>query len=117
LLIGGVAAGWATGYSDIRLELVADDPKAVEIELASRNVVYAALPSRDGDPATHLRIDSPVGTSFGTSRGASTGTSRGTIRLTVLTPAQRRNRPRKSDEPRLTVQAVSALIGEDKRPR
>jgi len=117
LLIGGVAAGWATGYSDIRLELVADDPKAVEIELASHNVVYVALPSRDGDPATHLRIDSPVRTSFGTSPGSSMAKSGGTIRLTVLTPAQRRNRPRKSDEPRLTVQAVSALIGEDKRPR
>ena len=116
LLIGGVAAGWATGYSDIRLELVADDPKAVEIELASHDVVYAALPSRDGDAATHLMIESPASTSFGTtrsaSRGSSSGASRGAIRLTILTPAQRRNRPRRSDEPRLDVEAVSALIGE-----
>ncbi len=28
VLAGGVAAGWATEHSDIRLELVADDPKA-----------------------------------------------------------------------------------------
>jgi phage tail protein X len=65
LLIGGVAAGWATGHSDIRLELVADDPKAVEIELASHNVVYAALPPRDGDAATHLMIESSASRSAG----------------------------------------------------
>jgi len=117
LLTGGVAAGWATGHSDIRLELVADDPKAVEIELASHNVAYAALPSRDGEAGTHLRIDSPAGTSSGASRGTPLGSPRrssslGAIRLTILTPAQRRNRPRKTDEPRLTVEAVSALIGE-----
>ena len=113
LLIGGVAAGWATGHSDIRLELVADDPKAVEIELASHNVAYAALPSRDGDAATHLMIDSPAGSSSGMTRRL----TRGTVRLTILTPTQRHNRPRKSDEPRLTVDAVSALIGEGKSPR
>ena len=55
LLVGGVAAGWATEHSDVRLELVADDPKAVEIELAGHGVAYAALPARDGDAATHLR--------------------------------------------------------------
>jgi len=113
LLTGGVAAGWATGHSDIRLELVADDPKAVEIELASHNVAYAALPSRDGDAATDLMIDSPAGTSSGMAHRI----TRGAVRLTILTPAQRRNRPRKSDEPRLTLQAVSALINEGKGPR
>ena len=35
-LVGGVAAGWAGAHSDIRIELVADDPKAVEITLAGR---------------------------------------------------------------------------------
>ena len=51
LLVGGVAAGWATEHSDVRLELVADDAKAVEIALASAGVRYAALPARAGDPA------------------------------------------------------------------
>jgi hypothetical protein len=107
LLVGGVAAGWATRYSDIRLELVADDPKAVEIELASRSVAYSALPSRDGDAATHLMIESPASAP----RGTAPATSRGAIHLTILTAAQRRNRPRKSDEARLDVEAVSTLIG------
>jgi hypothetical protein len=95
LLVGGVAAGWATEHSDVRLELVADDPKAVEMDLAGHGVPYTALPARDGDAATHLRIESP----------------RGTIRLAILTPTQRRNRPRKSEEPRLSAEALSALIG------
>ena len=97
LLVGGVAAGWATEHSDVRLELVADDPKAVEMDLAGHGVTYAALPARDTDSATHLRIDSP----------------RGAIRIAILTPAQRRNRPRKNDEPRLSAGALSALIEEE----
>jgi hypothetical protein len=97
LLVGGVAAGWATEHSDVRLELVADDPKAVEMDLAGHGIAYAALPLRDGDPTTHLRIESP----------------RGTIRLSILTAAQRRNRPRKHEEPRLTAEAVSVLIEQD----
>jgi len=94
LLVGGVAAGWATEHGDIRLELVADDPKAVEMDLAGREVPYAALPARAGDEVTHLRIESP----------------RGTIRLAIVDPTQRRNRPRKDDEPRLDAAALSALM-------
>ena len=55
LLVGGVAAGWATEHSDVRLELEADDPKAVEMSLAGHGVPYAALPAREGDATTHLR--------------------------------------------------------------
>ena len=82
LLVGGVAAGWATEHSDVRIELVADDPKAVEIALAGSGVAYAASPPGDEAEkpagATHLRIATP----------------RATIRLSILTPQQRRNRPR-----------------------
>jgi hypothetical protein len=93
LLVGGVAAGWATEHSDIRLELVADDPKAVEIDLAANGVSYAALPPREGDATAHLLIESsPAG-----------------IRLAIVTPLQRRNRPRKSEESRLTIEALAAL--------
>ena len=93
LLVGGVAAGWATEHSDNRLELVADDPKAVEIDLAANGVSYAALPPREGDATAHLLIESsPAG-----------------IRLAIVTPLQRRNRPRKSEESRLTIEALAAL--------
>ncbi len=97
LLVGGVAAGWASEHSDVRLELVADDPKSVEIALASAGVVYAALPPKAGDPAAHLRIDSP----------------RAAVRLAILTPQQRRNRPRRSDELRLGTEAVTELLAHD----
>jgi hypothetical protein len=86
------------------LELVADDPKAVEIDLASHDVVYTALPPRAGDGGTHLRIESSAAALRGKVRPRSA--SRSSRRR------QRRNRPRKSDEPRLDLEAVSALVGE-----
>jgi hypothetical protein len=45
LLVGGVAEGWASEHSDVRLELVADDPKSVEIALAGEGIAYAACRS------------------------------------------------------------------------
>ena len=100
LLVGGVAKGWASEHSDVRLELVADDPKSVEMALASEGVGYAALPPRADDPAAHLRIDS----------------ERAAVRLAILTPQQRRNRPRQSDELRLGVDALAELLAHADRP-
>lgn len=101
LLVGGVAAGWASAHSDIRLELVADDPKAVEMTLAGHGVQYAAASNRveeAGDsPGAQLLI-------HGTDSD---------VRLSVLTPNQRRNRPRRVDEPRLTIDEVAAMVTED----
>jgi hypothetical protein len=94
ILIGGVAAGWATEHSDVRLELVADDSKAVEIALVGQGISYAALPPREDDIGAHLRIAS----------------SPAAVRLAIITPQQRRNR-RKGEEARLTAAALAALIG------
>jgi hypothetical protein len=94
LLVGGVAAGWATAHSDVRLELVADDSKAVEMALASAGVRYGALPPRDAVPGAQLLIAS----------------ARVSVRLDILTPQQRRNRPRRDDESRLAANAVAALL-------
>jgi len=98
VLVGGVAAGWATEHSDVRLELVADDPKAVELALAGAGIAYAAASSAEAvdrsQAITQLRI-------------ASVGAA---IRLSILTPAQRRSRPRNHDEPRLSADALSALL-------
>lgn len=98
VLVGGVAAGWATEHSDVRLELVADDPKGVEMALAGEGITYAAASPADAADraagATELRIAS----------------GRSGVRLTILTPALRRNRPRRDDEPRLTAAALAALL-------
>ncbi len=100
LLVGGVAAGWAGEHSDIRLELVADDPKALEMSLASEGVSYSALPP-GGEPSpdsigAELRLDGPrVG-----------------VRLSVVSPFLRRSRPRRDDEPRLDIGALEALLEE-----
>jgi len=96
VLVGGVAAGWATTHSDIRLELVADDAKAVEIALANDGVRYAALPPREADAGAELLIETP----------------RASVRVAVLTPTARRNRPRRPDDPRLSTAAVAALLEE-----
>lgn len=94
LLVGGVAAGWATAHSDIRLELVADDAKAVEIALANGGVRYAALPPRAADTGAQLLIETP----------------RASLRVAILTPGERRNRPRRDEEARLAADAVAALL-------
>ena len=108
LLVGGVAAGWATEHSDVRLELIADDPKAVEMTLAGLGIDYAASsPHEDLDHpagATHLRIATP----------------RTGVRLSVLSPLQRRSRPRDDAVPRLTADALAELltpIGRGSEPR
>lgn len=99
LLVGGVAAGWATVHSDVRIELVADDPKAVEMALAGTGVAYSTAPpggdaSAAGGRAVDLFIATPAAG----------------IRLSILTPQQRRNRPRQDDEPRLRAAEVATLL-------
>jgi hypothetical protein len=98
VLVGGVAAGWATEHSDVRLEIVADDPKSVEMTLAGAGVDYAASPPADDadrrEGQTQLRI----------------ATRDAAIRVAILTPEQRRNRPRRDDEPRLSTGALANLL-------
>jgi hypothetical protein len=102
LLTGGVAAGWATEHSDIRLELVANDAKLVELALLNAGVAYRAMHS-DRDGAAELFVESP----------------RGGLRLSVRAPADARQRPRHdrhgNEELRLDAEAVVALLGEEVR--
>jgi hypothetical protein len=100
LLVGGVAEGWASEHSDVRIELVADDSKAVEMSLAGEGVAYAALPPRADDPAA--RDESMR--------------RRAAVRVAILTPQQRRNRPRQRDEIRLDVDALAELLARADSP-
>jgi hypothetical protein len=99
LLTGAVAAGWATEYSEVRLELEAEDAKAVELSLINAGVPYAAVaaPGREAQ-APQLRLESP----------------QATVRLVILSPQQRRNRPRRDraalPEERLTLAQLRALL-------
>jgi hypothetical protein len=96
-LIGGVAEGWATEYSDIRLELVADDMKMVELELINGNVEYRTLPERTSGLA-ELLVDTPAGG----------------VRLVVRSIALARQVPRRDrrgqPETRLDAAALEALL-------
>jgi len=91
VLTGAVAAGWATEHSDVRLELEAEDAKAVELSLINASVAYAQAPTQGGEAqAPQLCIESQ-------------GT---TVRLVILSAQQRRNRPRR-DRPGLTDERLT----------
>jgi hypothetical protein len=96
-LVGGVAAGWATEHSDIRIELTTDDAKAIEFALLNGRIEYRPLPS-DRDEAGEYWIDTP----------------RGGVRLSVRTPEAMWTRPRRDRHGaaalRLDAEAVEKLL-------
>ena len=100
LLTGAVAAGWATAHSEVRLELEAEDAKAVELSLINAGVAYAAVTVPGREP--QLRLESP----------------QATLRLVILSPQQRRNRPRRERaalaEERLTLDQLRLLLAAEK---
>jgi len=95
LLVGGVAAGWATEHSDVRLELEAEDPKAVELGLINAGIEYTAAAQANG---------AAPGARLNAGRGAAA------VRLDIVSPQQRRNRPRRNDEERLSLSDLKSLL-------
>ncbi len=91
MLVGGVAAGWATAHSDIHLELTAEDPKAVEIALLNAGIAYRTL-GMDRDGAAELLL-----------------TGDHSVRLSIRTPELARQR-RKADDARLTAGDLERLL-------
>lgn len=98
VLVGGVAAGWATEHSDIRIELIADDSKEVELVLINWNIAYRVAPGIPLQAAPELLID----------------TLHGGVRLIIRTPAAARQRPRRerrgADEARLNAHALAEVL-------
>jgi len=103
LLVGGVAQGWATEHSDIRLELSADDAKAVEMALVNGGCSYRSLAHAGGESAADLAIP----------------TRRGVVRLTVRTHGAARQLPRRDrhgqEEVRLDTETVARMLEEPGR--
>jgi hypothetical protein len=97
-LAGGVAAGWATAHSDIRIELLADDAKAVELALINAGIAYRLPPPTRADAPTELHIDTPAGG----------------LRLIVRSAAAQRQRPQRDAQgqpvARLSIAALEALL-------
>jgi hypothetical protein len=92
-LTGGVAAGWATRHSDIRIDLVAPDAKLVELALINGKVTYRAMSTRGPEAPAELHIETP----------------RGGIRLVVRTPEAARQRTQRQ-EIRLDHAGLAALL-------
>jgi hypothetical protein len=94
-LVGAVAEGWATEHSEVRLELLADDPKAVERMLLNRGIRFQPVPSRpEQRDLMQLRVD----------------TDHGPVRLIVLSPEQRRSAPRERQADRMRAEELRALL-------
>ena len=93
VLVGGVAAGWATAHSDVRLELEAEDAKAVELALINAGIDY-----QSGN------VGQPPLTQLVAGRGERA------VRLQIVTPQQRRNRLRRDEDARLTRAELQALL-------
>jgi hypothetical protein len=89
VLTGGVAEGWATGHSDIRLELTSSDAKMVELALLNAGEPYRAMGS-DRDGGTELFLGKGV-------------------RLSIRTREQARQRRRATDV-RLTADELAAML-------
>jgi hypothetical protein len=99
VLTGAVAAGWATAHSEVRLELETEDEKSVELALINTGVEYTCVPtSAGGGPQVQLRIERP----------------QATLRLVVVSPLERRNRPRRGRnteaDDRLSIAQLRALL-------
>jgi len=101
-LTGGVAAGWATAHSDIRLDLIAADAKVVELALLNAGVPYRAMHS-DRDGSAELYVETPCGG----------------LRLSVRSLVEAQQRPRHdrhgNHEVRLDEGALAALLAEASR--
>jgi hypothetical protein len=99
-LVGGVAAGWATAYSDILIALSAADPKAVELALLNAGVAFRTMHASGGE-TSDLYIDTPSGG----------------VRLSVSTPEELRQRPRRdrhgNPAVRLDASALAELLAGD----
>ena len=100
LLVGGVAAGWATAHSDIRLELVAAGEKAVALALLNLGVSYRTLhEKREG--AADLWVE----------------TATGGARLTIRSPEAARQQPRRDRHGNVAVRydagQLAALLAEE----
>ena len=94
MLVGGVAAGWAGAHADVRIELVADDAKAVEIALAGLGIAYRSATSDASAGTTELVVAEPAAT----------------IRLSIVNPNIRRSRPRHATQLRLGIDEVRELL-------
>ncbi|MEO5766539.1 MAG: hypothetical protein ABIR52_14635 [Casimicrobiaceae bacterium] len=98
MLAGGVAAGWASAHSDIRVELIADDAKTVELALINADIAYRLPPLSRADAPPELFIETPAGG----------------LRLIVRSAAAQRQRPLRDAQgqpvARLTAAALETLL-------
>ena len=97
-LTGPAAEGWAYPGCEIRIELLADDVKLVEIALLNRQVDVEHAPARNAQGPAVLESDGETGP----------------VRLIVQDIRDRRNR--KQDRVRMRAPELRALVGATRLP-
>jgi hypothetical protein len=105
VLTGAVAAGWATAHSEIRIELEAEDAKAVELALINSGIDYGSAPTPPRRISqVQLSINSP----------------HSILRLVIVSPRERRNRPGRGRtaeaDDRLNIAHLRALLATEGEP-
>jgi len=105
VLTGAVAAGWATPHSEIRIELEAEDAKAVELALINAGVDYGSAPTPPGRIGqVELNVNGP----------------QSILRLVIVSPRERRNRPGRGRtaeaDDRLKIAQLRTLLGAESEP-
>jgi len=105
VLTGAVAAGWATAHSEIRVELEAEDAKAVELALINSGVEYGSAPTPPGQ-VSHVQLRVEGGESI--------------LRLVIVSPKERRNRHGRARtggaDDRLNIAQLRGLLDSDAGP-
>jgi len=98
VLIGGVAEGWATEHSDVRIELEAEDSKPVELALINAGVRYVAAATQGANAdTTQLLVE-----------GETIAVS-----LLIVSPHRRRHRSRRDDDARMSTRELQDVLSAD----
>jgi hypothetical protein len=87
-LYGAIAEGWGGEHQDIRLELIAEDSKAVELLLIDDDIRYHPI-----SPATASIKSTAKNITPGVTLWADDGTSEALLRIDTPTVRQQRGKP------------------------
>jgi hypothetical protein len=99
-LYGALAEGWGGEHQDIRLELIAEDSKAVELLLIDDGIRYHPVPAAASFKSTAKN------TTPGVTLWADDGTSEALLRIDTPTARQQRGKPLRRALDRTTLKAL-----------
>jgi hypothetical protein len=91
-LYGALAEGWGGEHQDIRLELIAEDSKAVDLRLIDDGIRYHPVSAKSAVESVMLRVDD--------------GVSEALLRIDTPTIRQQRGKPARRTLDRATLSSL-----------